>query len=66
MLSIFSLAANSGVVATGKSSEPFFFAMDAWGKSDVEVTDVECVVLDELAARLNLVAHQLGEHLLSG
>src|SRR6266478_5497906 len=33
--------------------------------SDVEVADVERVLLDELAARLDLVAHQLLEHLLS-
>src|SRR5881394_1716226 len=30
----------------------------------VEVPDVERVVLDELAARLNFVAHELHEHLL--
>src|SRR4051812_27985377 len=32
--------------------------------SDVEIPDIERVVLDELAARLHLVAHQRREHLI--
>src|SRR5215468_8115895 len=35
----------------------------AAGGSDVEVTHVECVLLDELPPRLDLVAHQGGEDL---
>src|SRR6516162_1833608 len=31
-------------------------------RSDVEVFHVQRVVLDELAARLDLIAHQRGEH----
>src|SRR6266508_1649892 len=33
--------------------------------SNVEVPDIQGVVLDELFARLDLLAHELGEHLFS-
>src|SRR6266545_457014 len=42
------------------------FANRPYRRSNIEVLDVERVVFDELAARLDLVAHQGGEHQVRG
>ena len=48
-----------------QSHGPLEIDSTAYG-SDVEVLDLECVFLDELAARFNIVAHEGGEQVVGG
>src|SRR4029079_5072893 len=62
------LLAAISVIPVGPAFRPGVHHLSAWpsGRAcerlDIEVLDVEGVVLDELAARLDLVAHERGEN----